>query len=123
MDHSKAIKKGRRSNADLLFYSLVGLNILMAVLAVVLVIFRTNASSVRIPIRVQYNDGVGYGRWWTMYTIPAAQVIFLGSSLVYALRLKEASIRYRTGVMVMLFCAQIMAVAILYRVLSLGAVA
>ncbi len=113
-------KNTRKTNADLWFYTLSALNVLVFVFASITVILRAKASDVKVAIRLVAGNGFVQGSWWNSYLMLAVVLGFLLMTFIYSSRLKKIDPIYRNGVMVFGLCFQIFAAAVLFRAAGLS---
>jgi len=113
-------KSLRKTNADLWFYTLSALNVLVFVVSVVSVVLRTKSSDVKVAIRLVAGNGFVQGNWWNSYLMLAIVLGFLIMTFIYSSRLKKIDPIYRNGVLVFGLCFQIFAAAVLFRVAALS---
>jgi hypothetical protein len=113
-------KSVRKTNADLWFYSLSLVNVVIFLFSAVAVSLRVNSSEVKVPIRLIGGNEFVQGNWWNSYLILAVVFGLLVMTFVYSFRLKKLDPIYRNGVLIFGVSLQLFCLAVLYRVAGLS---
>jgi hypothetical protein len=113
-------RPAKKTNADLWFYSLSLLNVLIFIFSALAVFFRVNSSEVKVPVRLIAGNEFVQGNWWNSYLILAIVFGLLVMMFVYSSRLKKLDPIYRNGVLIFGASFQLLALAVLYRVAGLS---